>query len=74
MNETEYEMTQPERSTQCLDCSGTHASATFGARRHFLKALGGFGAAAALPACTALDSGPRQKLIDTHHHFYAPAY
>ncbi len=74
MNKTENGMMRPEPSIQCLDCNGVHGFGGFASRRNFMKALGAFGAAASLPACTALDSGPRQKLIDTHHHFYAPAY
>jgi predicted TIM-barrel fold metal-dependent hydrolase len=42
-------------------------------RREFLKSTGALGAAALLPSC-ASTSEARGKLIDTHHHFYAPAY
>src|SRR6266566_2544076 len=40
-------------------------------RRDFLQALGGLAAGAALPAVAA---PAKPGLIDTHHHFYAPAY
>jgi 6-methylsalicylate decarboxylase len=40
-------------------------------RRDFLQALGALGAASALPAAAA---PAKASLIDTHHHFYAPAY
>jgi predicted TIM-barrel fold metal-dependent hydrolase len=43
-------------------------------RRHVLAGLGMVGAAAALPSRFALGQGADAKLIDTHHHFYPPAY
>jgi len=58
-------------------------------RRDFLGALGALGAASILPSCASptpppyapLNSGgptpgaaPGVRLIDTHHHFYAPEY
>jgi predicted TIM-barrel fold metal-dependent hydrolase len=44
-------------------------------RREVLGALGAIGAAAALPGCAT--RGPQaaeKRVIDTHHHFYAPEY
>jgi predicted TIM-barrel fold metal-dependent hydrolase len=41
-------------------------------RRRFMQSLGALGAAGMLPAALAAPAKP--KLIDTHHHFYAPAY
>lgn len=43
------------------------------ARRGFLGALGALGASALLPGCASTPQGGA-RLIDTHHHFYAPAY
>jgi predicted TIM-barrel fold metal-dependent hydrolase len=40
-------------------------------RRQFFRTLGALGAGAALPALAA---PAKPGLIDTHHHFYAPAY
>ncbi len=42
-------------------------------RRSILAGLGAVGAASALPAF-ALAQTPAPTLIDTHHHFYPPAY
>ncbi len=74
MNKTGNGMVGMESTMQCPDCNGAHGLGRFASRRSFMKAIGAFGAAAAIPACTTLDAGPRQKLIDTHHHFYAPSY
>jgi predicted TIM-barrel fold metal-dependent hydrolase len=41
-------------------------------RRRFMQSLGALGAAGMLPAALAAPAKP--KLIDTHHHFYAPEY
>ena len=47
----------------------------FGTRRGFMQAMGAITATAALPACTSMgSSAAAPKLIDTHHHFYPPAY
>ncbi len=44
-------------------------------RREVLGALGAIGAAAALPGCATRGAQPSEKrVIDTHHHFYAPQY
>lgn len=44
-------------------------------RRGFLGALGALGASALLPGCASTAGGQAGAgLIDTHHHFYAPAY
>jgi predicted TIM-barrel fold metal-dependent hydrolase len=46
-----------------------------GSRRQFLAGAAAFGAAAALAGREASAQGaPAKKLIDTHHHFYPPAY
>src|SRR5437763_11844343 len=42
-------------------------------RRRFMAGVGAFGAAAALPAGPVRGEGGG-KVIDTHHHFYAPPY
>jgi predicted TIM-barrel fold metal-dependent hydrolase len=40
-----------------------------------MQLIGSIGAAAALPACTSMESPTgAAQLIDTHHHFYPPAY
>jgi predicted TIM-barrel fold metal-dependent hydrolase len=44
-------------------------------RRDFLASLGAAGAAAMLPAGTALaQPAAKPSIIDTHHHFFAPEY
>ncbi len=43
-------------------------------RRRFMGSLGALGAAGLLPAGPASAQPARGRLIDTHHHFYAPAY
>lgn len=43
-------------------------------RRRFLAGAAAFGASAALPAAPAAAQPASTKLIDTHHHFYPPAY
>lgn len=43
-------------------------------RRQFLRAASALGAGALLPGCAGLGEPPRRKLIDTHHHFFAPPY
>jgi predicted TIM-barrel fold metal-dependent hydrolase len=46
-----------------------------GSRRQFVGALAALGASVAVPACSALEKGKgTAHLIDTHHHFYPPAY
>lgn len=52
----------------CATCDTNRSS-----RRQFMAGLGAIGAATALPAPTVLGQG-KSKLIDTHHHFYPPAY
>jgi predicted TIM-barrel fold metal-dependent hydrolase len=52
----------------CPICESGSAS-----RRRFLAGLGAAGAIAMLPAPAALGEAT-PKLIDTHHHFYPPAY
>jgi predicted TIM-barrel fold metal-dependent hydrolase len=48
---------------------GCHAS-----RRQFLAGAAALGATALLPGNTTTARGATSKLIDTHHHFYPPAY
>jgi len=43
-------------------------------RRQFLAGAAAFGATAVLPGNGAKAQPAVQKLIDTHHHFYPPAY
>ena len=43
-------------------------------RRHFLAGAAAFGATALLPGSEAPAQGAPPKLIDTHHHYYPPAY
>jgi predicted TIM-barrel fold metal-dependent hydrolase len=50
---------------------GTLAIGPATPRRQFIQTLGALGAGAALPALAA---PAKPGLIDTHHHFYAPAY
>ncbi|MFZ0423511.1 MAG: amidohydrolase family protein [Xanthobacteraceae bacterium] len=43
-------------------------------RRQFLAGAAAFGAAAVLPGAATPAHAAASKLIDTHHHFYPPAY
>jgi predicted TIM-barrel fold metal-dependent hydrolase len=43
-------------------------------RRQFLAGAAAFGGAALLPGGETAAEGATPKLIDTHHHFYPPAY
>jgi len=43
-------------------------------RRRFLVGTGALIAASVVPGGFALGQGESRKLIDTHHHFYPPAY
>jgi predicted TIM-barrel fold metal-dependent hydrolase len=52
----------------CPDCVPGRSS-----RRQFLAGVGAAAAAAMLPA-PALHAQPARTLIDTHHHYYPPAY
>jgi 6-methylsalicylate decarboxylase len=52
----------------CRICESGHTS-----RRRFIAGVGAVGAAAMLPAPAVLGQAGG-KLIDTHHHFYPPAY
>ena len=56
------------RSHDCPSCSSHHAS-----RRQFLAGLGVLSAATTLRTPIAFGQ-TEGKLIDTHHHFYPPAY
>jgi predicted TIM-barrel fold metal-dependent hydrolase len=58
---------------------GTSSRWSFGctcqsSRRNFLAGAAAFAATAALPATRTRASAETSKLIDTHHHFYPPAY
>ncbi len=46
----------------------------FDSRRDVMRKTGALGAAALLPGCAGIGQPPGPRLIDTHHHFYAPAY
>ncbi len=56
------------RFNDCPSCSSQHAS-----RRQFLAGFGTLGAATILRTPIAFGQ-TEGKLIDTHHHFYPPAY
>ena len=43
-------------------------------RRQFLASVGALGAASLLGGPALAQPVPKKRLIDTHHHFYAPAY
>jgi predicted TIM-barrel fold metal-dependent hydrolase len=43
-------------------------------RRTLLAGAGALGAASLLPKSAAFAQGAKSKVIDTHHHFYPPAY
>jgi 6-methylsalicylate decarboxylase len=43
-------------------------------RRRFIVGAGAFVAASVVPGGLVLGQGASRKLIDTHHHFYPPAY
>ena len=43
-------------------------------RRQFIAAIGALGAAALVPGCAAVREARERRLVDTHHHFYAPEY
>lgn len=43
-------------------------------RRRVLQSLGVLGVAGMLPGCATPGQPAARRLIDTHHHFYAPAY
>jgi len=51
-----------------------HVENQAASRRRFMQSLGALGAASLFPAGTALAQPAGPRLIDTHHHFYAPAY
>src|SRR5207302_7449365 len=43
-------------------------------RRQFIAAIGALGATALVPGCAAMREARERRLVDTHHHFYAPEY
>src|SRR3954466_11358718 len=43
-------------------------------RRQFIAQASALGAAALLPGCGAMPGAEPRRVIDTHHHFYAPEY
>ncbi len=53
--------------------TGEGQQMTDASRRDFLTGLGALGAASLLPG-GVLAQGAKPTVIDTHHHFYAPAY
>jgi 6-methylsalicylate decarboxylase len=56
-------------------CDCGSRTVRLGTRRSFMQLIGSVGAAAALPACSGMGaSATGSQLIDTHHHFYPPAY
>jgi 6-methylsalicylate decarboxylase len=67
--------TSPTHALDQAACGCQSSAGPFGTRRSFMQLIGSLGAAAALPACSSMDSATNApKLIDTHHHFYPPAY
>ena len=71
--DTTQDCTIPTHNPTACDCPS--AAGPFGSRRSFMQLLSSIGAAAALPACSSMDAATAApKLIDTHHHFYPPAY
>src|SRR3984957_1193298 len=69
--------TQREISDQASNHQPGRWSFTCGccaSRRQFLAGTAALGAAALLPGRKASGQGAPAKLIDTHHHFYPPAY
>ena len=59
---------KPTRTRWSFGCA-CHSS-----RRQFLAGAAAFGATAVLPGNKAKAQAATPKLIDTHHHFYPPAY
>ena len=43
-------------------------------RRHFLGGMSALGMAALVPGCATTRGEGGRRLVDTHHHFYAPEY
>lgn len=71
---TPQDCTSLTHPTAACDCLAATAS-PLGSRRSFMQLLSAIGAVAALPACSSMDaSAAAPELIDTHHHFYPPAY
>jgi predicted TIM-barrel fold metal-dependent hydrolase len=67
--------TIPAHALDQAACNCQSFGAQFGTRRSFMQLIGSVGAVAALPACTSMDAPMKgSQLIDTHHHFYPPAY
>ena len=59
-------------TVNCPACDPPAGAVT---RRGFLQAMGALGAASVLPSCGTMNAGAAPtNVIDTHHHFYAPAY
>ena len=65
-------------SCEIQDCNGDSGMQRYGSRRRFIQslaAIGAVGAASAiLPGCASTAQVSGQGLVDTHHHFYPPAY
>lgn len=69
---TEQSVASHPHGTHGAGCGcATLAIGPQASRRQFIQALAAVGASAALPAFAA---AAKPSLIDTHHHFYAPAY
>ena len=64
----------PESVPESAPSSHRFGCSCYASRRGFLAGAAAFGAAAALPAGKAEAQPAPAKLIDTHHHFYPPAY
>ncbi|HEX4408241.1 MAG TPA: amidohydrolase family protein [Xanthobacteraceae bacterium] len=59
---------------RCDDASDHLSCACHPSRRQFLAGTAAAGAAVALGGTATLTRAATSKLIDTHHHFYPPAY
>jgi len=56
--------------------AGSHFPTSVGhaSRRRFIQSLGTLGAASLFPGCSTMKRATGPTWVDTHHHFYAPAY
>jgi hypothetical protein len=62
------------RERRCIGSSQPKPPGDLLSRRHVLAGVAALGAAAMLPCCEAHAQSGRARVIDTHHHFYPPAY
>ncbi len=75
MTENNRDCTIPTHALEQTSCDCGSFGNPSGTRRSFMQLIGSISAATALPACTSMDSSKSApQLIDTHHHFYPPAY